>query len=774
MPQVHSDSELVQDEEMLSSYIGTLIRQCEDWSEYQKEYRQKSLEYYNGDMKDLTSKEWESTAISNDLRATYKKLMPSIMRTFFASDRIVDYVATSPRHEEYAEQATRYMNYVIVNDKKCGVQKAINDAIFDALIVRTGILSWEAYEEKKIETIQYAGQSPESMFGLEGQDIELTDVEEYTDEQTGQPAVDFTVRRTVSRTRIQLYAVPRGSFLIMPEMDSIEESPIVGERLQMTRSELISRGYDRNLVEKISSQGDPRRDGDGGYDDNAAYQGDDYAEYYRREIAKAQEEVTVYKLYVKLDRDGDGISELYKMLVADAKADWREGAKDSRYVILHDEMVAEAPYAEVLAEMEPHQFEGHSLSEDIMPVQKIKTTLVREALNNVYWQNNLQPAIDRSALEELDGVLEPEFGRPIWLKRGTDVRQAVQWRETPNISTDLFNTMEMMDNLNREHTGVTDAAGGVDLDKFQSMAPTNAALISEIGAAAAETMIRTLAQGGVREAFRGLLKLVITHGDRNKAMRLGSGEWVTYDPRVWDSNMDCVINIGLGTGSRERDALALNLIKQNQAEIVSALGVDNPFVTPVQVYNTLEGIVEAAGFPSAAPYFTKPTDESIQQLMQKQQQAQQQSPEMVRAQTQMQIAQMKMQGDAQKNMQQLQIERAQLEADITVKRDELEGKMQLEHKKAEDHMKIELLKVQLEMMMAKHKLAVEQEKAAIDIQKMYQEGQLQFEQAQMDLQNKREENQITQQGQQQQLLMKGQEHQMKMREKESGGRTESS
>ena len=748
---------------MLSSYLGQLIRQCEDHANYQSEYRQKSLQYYNGDMRDVDDREGRSKVISNDLRSSYKKVMPSIMRTFFGGDKVVEYVSTTPEgdYEGHAEQATEYVNRVLVPDKRCGIRRAIHDAIFDALVIRTGILTWEAFTETRVEMHHFSEQNEEAMLGLQGEDIEVLNVEEYVDSATGQPLVDFSVKRTVKEKRICMYAVPRGSFLIMPEVDTIEESPIVGERLQMTRSELISRGYDPEEVNKISARSTPDMDEEGNYSDTYDYKGDDYAENYRRELTKSMEDLTVYRIYVKIDRDDDGVAELYKMLLGESVSDHADNTH-MRYIILEDEMVNEAPYASVVSEMEPHQFEGHSLSEDVMPIQRIKTSLIREGMDNLYWQNNLQPAIDKSALEEIDGVLNPEFARPIWLKRGTDVRQAIQWREVPNISPDVFNMLEQMDGLNKQHTGVTDMAGGVDLDKFQSMSPTNAALISEIGASTAEMMIRELAIGGLECAFRGLLKLVVAHPDASKMVKLRGGEWVQFDPAVWDSNMGCVVDIGLGTGSRERDMLGLRLIKEQQSEIVSALGINNPFVTPVQVYNTLRGMAEASGFPSADPYFTKPNDESIQQFMEQQQQKAEESPEKIKAQTQMQIAQMKMQGDQTKAQQQLQIERAQLEADISVKRDELQGKMALENKKAEDHMRIEMLKFELEAMMAKHELALEREKNSMETQQMYQQGQMKLQEMGTQLEFKREENKLDRHSQEHQMMMKGQEHSMKM------------
>ena len=59
-----------------------------------------------------------------------------------------------------------------------------------------------------------------------------------------------------------------------------------------------------------------------------------------------------------------------------------------------------------------------------------------------------------------------------------------------------------------------------------------------------ELMARMFASG-FKRMMRGILKVVITHQDRERMIRLRN-EWVPVDPRVWDSNMDCTVNVGLG------------------------------------------------------------------------------------------------------------------------------------------------------------------------------------------------------------------------------------
>ena len=262
-----------------------------------------------------------------------------------------------------------------------------------------------------------------------------------------------------------------------------------------------------------------------------------------------------------------------------------------------------------------------------------------------------------------------------------------------------FAMLDYLDEEGRDRTGFTDESGGVDPEQFQNMAATNAALLSDAGVAQAEMALRSLARGGIKKAFRGLLKLVIAHTDQPRTKRL-KGELHTFDPRHWDVDMDCTVNIGLGAGSRTRDLQVLQIILGLQREIVSSIGADNPLVTPEQLYNTLAKITETAGFPSADPYFTKPDPNHVAALMAK---GNGPSEAEMKLQAQGQLEQVKAQARAQ-------VEQAQMQADLMVKEAELQKDAQIEILKAESAKEIALLRGELDLLKHQDKMRLEYDK----------------------------------------------------------------
>lgn len=660
----------------IATRVYALIQQCEAYADEQKGDRDKALRYYQGETPDLKAEPNMSSVVSRDVRALIRKVMPTIMRIILSNDRIGEYEPVSPETEEQAEQATDYINHIVVPESDA--TRALYDAIFDAVLLKTGILKWTAQERSRVVVSRHTGQDDEALLGLD----EIGEVLDLTRGEDG--ALSFSLRRRETRVDVRLDAVPRGAFLIHPNATSIEDSPLTGERLSLTRSELVSRGYDRDTVADLKSYDEPRDP------DSAERRGVDDSDV-DADVSREMERVQVWDCYAHLDLDGDGIAEIHHVVMAEGSQDG-----DTAHVILQMEPAPEVPYAEIVVERDAHQFEGHSVAEDLMDVQRIKTHLLRQTLDNLVWQNNPQPYVQPSAVEDLEAVFVPMPRRPVLLKNGRTAEEAVSWRPVPMVADKSFSMLGYFDGEAKERTGITDASGGVDPDALQNMTATASALINEAGVAQSEMMLRSLTKG-IKRAFEGLLRLVVAHADRPRTVRL-RGQWHEYDPRSWDAEMQFTVNIGLGAGSRERDLVMLQTILGLQQAIITQAGANNPLVKPDQLYNTLAKIAESAGFPSADPYFTKPDPAEVAALAQ---QAESQPSEAEqKAQAQMQIEQAK-------TAARVEVENAQMQADLQVKRAEIEAERIRAQMKLEHDSQIQGLKAELDLLKHRDQMQLE-------------------------------------------------------------------
>ena len=73
--------------------------------------RAKGTEYYRGDPFG-NEEDGRSQVVAMEVRDTVSAMMPSLMRVFFSSENVVEFVPRGPEDEAGAQQATDYANLV--------------------------------------------------------------------------------------------------------------------------------------------------------------------------------------------------------------------------------------------------------------------------------------------------------------------------------------------------------------------------------------------------------------------------------------------------------------------------------------------------------------------------------------------------------------------------------------------------------------------------------------------------------------------------------------
>jgi hypothetical protein len=216
--------------------------------------------------------------------------------------------------------------------------------------------------------------------------------------------------------------------------------------------------------------------------------------------------------------------------------------------------------------------------------------------------------------------------------------------------------------------------------------------------------------------FRCVLQLVVSHQDKPQVIRLRN-KWVEMDPRQWNAQMDATVNVGLGSGSRDRDIMMLMQILQQQKELIATVGPFNPISGIDKTVNTLRKIVETAGMRNADAYFAEISGEEAQQwYVENMAGNEEPSPEEIKAQAQMQIEQAKLQGQMQMKQIDAQVntarEEAQMQADLQVKRAEIEAKTIENRQKLEVDERKETMRMQFDAQKLSAQMQLEREKMA--------------------------------------------------------------
>ena len=79
------------------------------------EQRQQSLKYYLGEPYG-NEVEGRSAVVTQELLETVESVLPSLMRMFTQSDRMVRFEATQPEDTRYAESISNYCNHIFYKD----------------------------------------------------------------------------------------------------------------------------------------------------------------------------------------------------------------------------------------------------------------------------------------------------------------------------------------------------------------------------------------------------------------------------------------------------------------------------------------------------------------------------------------------------------------------------------------------------------------------------------------------------------------------------------
>ncbi|MGU3496107.1 phage portal protein [Xanthobacteraceae bacterium A53D] len=703
------------DDDALCKIVDALVKSAEDYRDERSADRLKAMAYYDGDAKALQkyipSEEGRSSVVSRDVRASVKKVLPSLYRTILGNDQIVEYQPIGNGDEGMAEQATDFVNFIALPE--CGGRIAIEDAIHDAVRLRNGIVKWWQEKSVDVKTSLHTGLDEAAFVQLvSGDDVQVlehTRREELVDGPQGPqatPVHDVRIRRRIETARPRLAAITPEAWLIHPDAIRLEDSPILGEKTRERRSDIVRMGYDREQVWAAPSSGRST--------DEAAEERSRRRNLEEDEDApqKALEEVDFYDILVRVDRDGDGIAELRRMVFA---------GSISPLHLLEDTEWDEINYASVLSERRPHQWEGTSVADDVEEIQRVKTVLLRQTLDNLYWQNAQQPVVQEGAIVNPEAVLNPEFGKPIRVSAGVDVRQAVGYNLVPMVADKSFSMLEYVDREATERTGISDASSGMAPDALQNMTAKASAMVEAAGVGQTEMMVRCIADS-LKPVFRGLLRLIIQHQDKPRTVRLRD-EWVTFDPRIWNADMDVVVNVGLGAGTRERDMMAMQQVISLQKEILASMGpqVGTQYVTPDNLYHSVSKLVEAAGLKSVGSYFTKPDPQAIQQAMAQKQP----NPEETKAQAAMQLEDKRTQGK-------VQVEQVRAQA----KQQELVAKMQAEASKEREQRDADLSTNLAEM---DRQAAIDGQRIEADLAKagMDQQTEREWMAVQLDLQRQK-------------------------------------
>lgn len=559
--------------------------------------------------------EGRSQVIDRSVFETIQWILPSLCRIFANGDDVVELPPVGPEDEAMAKQESQYLNYVILQQNNW-FETFITWAT-DAMLSKNAYCLAYGEERTNVEVEQYKRQTEEGVkLLMSDKDNQLEVTAQYpdpdyvepppqpmvdpatgqpvVDPMTGQPAMqppppppmlfDVTVTRSQPDRKVCIRVLPPERCKVSYHTPSFRinaECPYFEYYDYKTLSDLTADGFD--LPDEIPD--------DWSIDEEEDLARDQYDEQsWRQQTNEPDPSMRRYKvrmIWIKHDGNEDGIAELLYVV--------RIGQH-----ILHSEQVTRIPVASLVAIPTSHRHIAISVADIVADIQRIKTAILRQGLDNLYLANNPRTFItdkinlDDALVSRPGGIVRGEAGAVY----GQDIAPLVM----PFVFPQAMEGLEYMDQVRENRTGTNRYFTGIDQNAMNKTA-TGIQQLSSMAAQRVEQIARIMACG-IEDLFSIVHELILKGGHKKEVVKL-SNNWVTVDPSAWKKRYDFRISVGYAAGNKDALVQKLMMIAAMQEK---ALAGGLPIVTPQNAYETALELTKASDFSAPQRFWTNPKE----------------------------------------------------------------------------------------------------------------------------------------------------------------------
>lgn len=665
----------------LSAIVAAEIRSAQVFDQSK---RTLAIEYQRGEMNDLPARVNGSQQTDRTFADALAWTLPGVVRVFTASDQMVQFQATQEGGEESAEEASEYTNYSFFRENDG--YRILYNATYDSLQMGNGAVCsyWcpleaktKLFKDKTAEELALLLEEGWTGTGVEPKPgkprmvaTDLGDIEE--------PTYTVKLQMVTKRGYIRDMTLKPENLLLNSTATSIGERFTAYLHDDKTRSDLMDMadeyGWDRDVIAELPA-----------YRGSSSPSEVTNARRFDNPISdsspvKSGDLVDLYECYVRADMDGDGVAELLQV--------WYAGNAGGGELLGYEEWEDDVPFTDIPCYPVPHSWIAESLFDRTADIQRVKTTLLRQLLDNTYAVGLPQREVEEGSVLNPDALVNPRFGGLLWKKKGS---APIIPHVTPFIGDKLMLGLTYMDEMVAKRTGISKTTMALDPEALQNQTATGTQLQHDAGYSQIELIARNMAELGWVKFFakrRNLAKKYIKEPvqipSRNGEAVDGStsgAKYRTIQPERWSDDMACTINVGLGTGSRDRDMSMLNLILNGQIGMADRLGAAGFRAKAIEfipkIRKTAVEMAESSGLKNPGDYYPTITDDELEKMVE---QANQPTPDpaiqieqlkgenakalkAVDAQVAMQEAESKAKGDIVKNQAELSADLQTKEAD---------------------------------------------------------------------------------------------------------------
>lgn len=550
--------------------------------------REDSLRFYRGDSDIVQSVEGRSSVTTSDLMDTVEWLKPALLEIFAGKD---DCISLQPTDEKDAPAVKRLQ---LLIDYQLRVRNkwymVMHDWITDALLMKVGAVKYQWVTNTRRVRKKYEGLSQEEYEAkIAEENVELVEVIKKVQEpevrdpsslQVVSPEValyDLTVDYVIYDEYPSIDVIPPEDFGMPTMIRELDDAKFVYHRIAMPKWKFVER-YGEDKLDGVKT-GESANPVDRVVNEQRFVDLGGKVFYYDQE----KDEYIVYECYF---RDEDGTPKVVHLCGMNVLEESENPYGRPPFVVWTPIKMS-------------HRLMGLSFYDILKNIQKLRTELLRQVIDNCYQTNYRRVAADISRVN-LDDLLNNNTTNAVIRVTG-DPRAAIFPELKAPLPPEVFGLMETLLTERDYHSGVPRSYQGV-LPATQHRTFRGQSQQVELASQRIQHLARIIAEMAIGPLVNEIVNLNIMFLTKKVSIRY-LNEWVEITPDNIVGKYDVSVNVGLGTRNKDNIVIQMQQLLGIFAQIFR-LGV--PVVNAQNVYNVLKEMLEAMGYKNTSDFVSDP------------------------------------------------------------------------------------------------------------------------------------------------------------------------
>lgn len=553
-----------------------------------------ALRYYISDASVIPFEENRSRVVSNDIMDTIEWAMPALLEVFCGQDKPIAIEPSEGTDVDTAEILDVLVSYQL--QVRNNWYEICNDWFKDALLMKLGILKyqWNKKTEKIMKSYQdltedeyRALASKENVKILSEQERIIQD--ELLDPLSGdiiRPRLtnyDVEVEHIIEDEYPSIVVVPPEDFGINPNVKDVESADFVYQRIYMPKWQ-AKETYAYSTVNWDDLRTGQYFEEDTGLNLALKEIKDISLGVGNFNLEEFKDYLIIYECYYRDTKTGEP-----KITIICDNTIIYEGRNEYN----------QPPFVAITPIKLSHKVMGLSMADIIVDLQRLRSLLMRQIVDNLYQSNFRRYFVDPERVN-MDDYLDLNVTNAAIRTKGNP-KDAVMPEIKAPLPPETFMFWETLQLERDYHSGVPRSYQGV-VASIQHRTARGQSQQVQLASQRIQSLARLIAEMGIRKLINAIIDMNIRFLTKKTSIRY-LNKWINIDPDNIIGKFDVKVSVGIGTPDRENTIIQCQQLLAIYGQLFKAgIGV----VNAQNVYNTIAKMLNAMNIKNVADFITNP------------------------------------------------------------------------------------------------------------------------------------------------------------------------